>query len=350
MKKRDDIYIIQIQERIKLVKNHLKGIDAKKFFKSDLHKAAVIRELEVIGEAARMVSSETKKKYSKIPWSQIVGMRNRLIHEYFSIDESIVWEVAYSDLPSIENEFKKIYLELAPSAHPWRNCPLGYYFVKKHSRKVELSEKNPDGVASVKEHCRHNPSGKDQLYRDEILLITENGLDKYTLADIGKINDPPNANNFDKVICVWTQYWNEVLKPKVPLSPNIIKALFFSESSFNIDVKNVRLGPNNFARGPMQITDQTRKILSDEKGELYNHFLTLTAKDVKDPNLAIAAAIRWLFYKKEHASKFLNRDASWEEAVANYKGYLKRNKVNFRTQKGMKVFFSTLEKLEATEQ
>ncbi len=349
MKKRDDVYIIQIQERIKLVKSHLKGLKAKQFFESDLHKAAVIRELEVIGEAARMVSEETKRNYNKIPWPQIIGMRNRLIHEYFSIDDSIVWEVAHSELPKIESEFQKIYLDKAPPAHPWRNCPLGYYFVHEHNRKVKPSEKNPDGIASVREHCRHNPSGKDQLYRDEIFLVTENGLKKSTLFNIGKMNNPPYANDFDKIICVWTQYWNEVLNPRIPLAPNIVKALFFSESSFNVNVKSVRLGRDNFARGPMQITDQTRKLLSDEKGELFNHFLTLTAKDVKEPTLAIAASIRWLFHKKEQASKFLKRDSNWEEAVANYKGYLKRNKTNFRVQKGMKVFFSTLEELEASE-
>jgi uncharacterized protein with HEPN domain len=104
MKKQDDIYLTQIQQRIKLIRQHLRGITHSKFIKSDLHKAAVVRELEVIGEAAKMVSEETKQKFSQIPWNQIVGKRNRLIHEYFNVDDSIIWEVVNSQLPTSLNQ------------------------------------------------------------------------------------------------------------------------------------------------------------------------------------------------------------------------------------------------------
>jgi len=54
--------------------------------------SAIIREFEIIGEAARMVSEKTKQKFSKIPWPQLIGMRNRLIHAYFDIDHDLVWK------------------------------------------------------------------------------------------------------------------------------------------------------------------------------------------------------------------------------------------------------------------
>jgi uncharacterized protein with HEPN domain len=62
--------------------------------------SAVIREFEIIGEAARMVSERTKQKFSKIPWPQLIGMRNRLIHAYFDIDHDLVWKTIKNDLPS----------------------------------------------------------------------------------------------------------------------------------------------------------------------------------------------------------------------------------------------------------
>lgn len=347
MKKRDDVYITQIQERIGLVRAYLKGISQTKFLKSDLHKSAVIRELEVIGEAARLVSDETKRKFPSIPWPQMVGMRNRLIHEYFSVDDSIVWEVAHKQLPNLEKEFDKAFLETAPSIHPWRNCPSGYYFVREHDRKVKPTPAHPEGQTSVRPHCRKNPSGKDQLYPEEMSLIANANAvpSEKLLKEIGRLDAPKNANDFDRLIVIWTQYWNEVFAPTEHLSSNVVKALFFSESSFNLSVKDVRVRKGNYARGPLQITDETRKVLADEKGELKDHFITLTANDVRQPELAIPAAIRWLFYKRERASSYLGREASWGEAIADYKGYL-RKKGELRTHKGMKNFFETLDRLE----
>jgi uncharacterized protein with HEPN domain len=349
MKKRDDVYISQIQDRIARVKTYLKGISQTRFMKSDLHKSAVIRELEVIGEAARLISIETKQNFPTIPWPQMVGMRNRLIHEYFSVDESVVWEVAYKQLPSLEKEFEKAFLRTSPPVHPWRNCPLGYYFVKEFDRKVKISANRPEGLTSVQPHCRKNPSGKDQLYPAEMLLIATAAPIEKLLKDIGRFDAPKNANDFDQLIAVWTQYWNDIFAPSDKLQPNIVKALLFSESSFNLSVKDVRIRTGNYARGPMQITDETRKILGDEKGELKDHFVTLTASDVRRPEFAIPAAIRWLFYKRERASRYLGREASWDEAVAHYKAYLKKSG-DLKTHKGMKNFFGAIDKLQKGSQ
>lgn len=63
---------------------------------------AVIRNLEIIGEAARNLSDEVKMKYPEVPWKNMIGLRNVLIHEYFGIDESIVWEVATRNLKEVK--------------------------------------------------------------------------------------------------------------------------------------------------------------------------------------------------------------------------------------------------------
>jgi hypothetical protein len=73
----------------------------------------------------------------------------------------------------------------------------------------------------------------------------------------------------------------------------------------------------------MQLTNSTRKILGDEKGELKDHFVTATKSELNDPDINICCGVRWLFHKKSMASKKLERDATWEEAVFEYKGLSK---------------------------
>lgn len=69
---------------------------------------AVIRALEIFGEAASRVSSQFQKKHSQIPWRAIVGMRNRLIHAYFDVDYDVVWEAIINEIPGIIPELEKL--------------------------------------------------------------------------------------------------------------------------------------------------------------------------------------------------------------------------------------------------
>ena len=69
---------------------------------------ALVKEIEIIGEAAGRISAEGRARYSQVPWAQIIGMRNRLTHAYFEVDLDIVWEVVTGDLPSLVVELEKI--------------------------------------------------------------------------------------------------------------------------------------------------------------------------------------------------------------------------------------------------
>ncbi len=348
MKKRDDVYLVEILNRIRAIRENLEGLSESKFKNSKLHQSAVIRDLQVIGEAAKHVSLEVREKAIEIPWLEIVGMRNRLTHEYFDVDLSVVWDVATKEILNLDGLVDKLLLETAPPSHSYRRCPMGYYWVREHNRIVVPSEKNPDGTTSVRDHCRRNPSGKDQLYPEEIQEITKILLEGYKTSNgIGSLDKPKNANDFDLLILGWVAYWSEVFPDKAPLDPNVVKALFYSESSFNLKVRPVRISKGNFARGPLQISDETRKVLADENGELRDHFLTATDKDVLDPSVALAASVRWLFHKKDLAEKKLGREASWEEAVAAYKGYLK-GKSDWSKAKGMRNFVESLEVLRGS--
>jgi uncharacterized protein with HEPN domain len=74
---------------------------------------AVVRNLEIIGEAANRLPESFKLQYAEIPWGKIVGLRNRIVHEYFGVDVDIVWSILQSDLPALRPAFEKIREELS---------------------------------------------------------------------------------------------------------------------------------------------------------------------------------------------------------------------------------------------
>ncbi|HEY4523981.1 MAG TPA: DUF86 domain-containing protein [Candidatus Paceibacterota bacterium] len=104
---KDKLYLEHIIEAISKIKQYTAGITLPEFKKSTLLQDAVVRELEVIGEAARHVSGVTKQKLANIPWPEILGMRNKLIHEYFGVDVEVVWETISRDLPLLKEKLEK---------------------------------------------------------------------------------------------------------------------------------------------------------------------------------------------------------------------------------------------------
>ena len=69
------------------------------FTRDRRHQLAILKSVEIVGEAASRVSAETRVSHPDVPWSEIVGMRNRLVHAYFDIDLSIVWDTVHINLP-----------------------------------------------------------------------------------------------------------------------------------------------------------------------------------------------------------------------------------------------------------
>ena len=80
----------------------------KQFLANRMLHLAVVHLLEIIGEAGNSISQKIKKKYSSIPWIDIIGMRNRLIHGYFDIDLNIVWQTIKIDIPFLRKEILNI--------------------------------------------------------------------------------------------------------------------------------------------------------------------------------------------------------------------------------------------------
>jgi uncharacterized protein with HEPN domain len=93
---------------VRKIARYTQGLDALAFEANDLVQSAIVREFQVLGEAARLVSDATKQQHSTIPWRLIAGMRNRLIHEYFDIRLDVVWETIQRDLPALVAELEAI--------------------------------------------------------------------------------------------------------------------------------------------------------------------------------------------------------------------------------------------------
>ncbi len=98
---RDKTYLLDILIAARKITEYTQAKTWNEFDQSDLIQDAVIRQFEIIGEAARLVSQELKDAHPEIPWRQMTKMRNRLIHEYFRVDVEIVWDAVQIDIPSL---------------------------------------------------------------------------------------------------------------------------------------------------------------------------------------------------------------------------------------------------------
>ena len=110
--KEDLVFIKHVLGAINDVKFSIKGLSKDNFIGSKDLKDATIRRIEIIGEAVKNISENTKNKYPKIEWKKIVGTRDRLIHAYFSVDLDITWDIIKNNLPVLEKQLLKIKEEL----------------------------------------------------------------------------------------------------------------------------------------------------------------------------------------------------------------------------------------------
>jgi uncharacterized protein with HEPN domain len=103
-----NLFLEEILEAIELIQDYLGEIPKESFQSDQKTIDAVTRRLEIIGEAASQIDSEIRDKYPLIPWRQIIGMRNIVIHRYFDTDPDIVWVVAHEQLDEIAKVIREI--------------------------------------------------------------------------------------------------------------------------------------------------------------------------------------------------------------------------------------------------
>lgn len=104
--KRDQAYFFDIAEAARLAVSYVEQTTREEFLSDTKSQDSVIRRLEIIGEAARRISEETRKAYPNLPWKEMIGMRNFLIHDYDDVDIHIVWKTVKKDLPDLLDKMK----------------------------------------------------------------------------------------------------------------------------------------------------------------------------------------------------------------------------------------------------
>lgn len=109
MKKRNTAILLHdMLEAIQHIQTYTQGLAFNGFYDDVLRQDAVIRRIEIIGEAARNLPTDFQKQHSEIPWSEIIGMRAKIAHDYFDIDLEAVWETVLNDLPPLKEQLEKI--------------------------------------------------------------------------------------------------------------------------------------------------------------------------------------------------------------------------------------------------
>lgn len=103
----ESVYLRHILDAIVKIETYLHGIDEKAFYKNTLIQDGVIRQLEIIGEATKRLSDELRGKHADIPWQDMAGMRDKLIHDYFGVDLEKVWLTAKEDISLLKTEVMK---------------------------------------------------------------------------------------------------------------------------------------------------------------------------------------------------------------------------------------------------
>ena len=106
--RRDEVYLLDMLIAARKALKFVEGIDSAEFEDSELIQNAVMRPLEIIGEASARISTEFRKTHPNIPWRDMVGLRNRLIHEYFRINFGAVWDTVHNDLPKLIKQIEPL--------------------------------------------------------------------------------------------------------------------------------------------------------------------------------------------------------------------------------------------------
>ena len=107
-KRKPDVYLQDILESINQIEDYLDGVLENEFYQNSEKQDAVLRRLEIIGEAVKHISDDIRDEYGEIPWRKIAGMRDIIIHEYFGVTLSMIWVVTQRDLPDLKSKIKDI--------------------------------------------------------------------------------------------------------------------------------------------------------------------------------------------------------------------------------------------------
>jgi len=112
MKRNILVFIDDIIEAIESIEEYIEGHTFDSFQTNKMLFDAVVRNLEVIGEASKSIPDEIRDRYDDVPWQRMVGLRNILIHEYFGVNKQVIWKIVSENIPEIKPKMKRLLDEL----------------------------------------------------------------------------------------------------------------------------------------------------------------------------------------------------------------------------------------------
>jgi uncharacterized protein with HEPN domain len=109
MSKREDVeFLADVKEAVLRINAYIEDLSYEQFLEDKKTQDAVVRNLEIIGEAAKNVSDELKNKFPQIPWKDLAPVRDKLIHHYFGVNFDIVWNIVKQELPDVLSHLEEI--------------------------------------------------------------------------------------------------------------------------------------------------------------------------------------------------------------------------------------------------
>lgn len=108
MSRNYDLYLQDIVTAADRIASYVEGVTRDEFETDQMRLDAVIRNLQIIGEAIKKIPDSIQSRYPNIPWQEIAGLRNRVTHVYFDVDINIIWDVVFSELPVLKTQIRRI--------------------------------------------------------------------------------------------------------------------------------------------------------------------------------------------------------------------------------------------------
>lgn len=113
MKERDDLpYLKHMLDAVARIESYVADVEEAEFLANTEKQDAIIRQLQVLGEAVKRLSQDLRAAYPEVPWREVAGMRDKLVHDYFGVDLSFVWVTATKDIPALKPKIRRMLAEL----------------------------------------------------------------------------------------------------------------------------------------------------------------------------------------------------------------------------------------------